>query len=485
MTNDKLKKSICLFCSLGCGVCFRTERHNIIAIDYDKDNPINHGSLCPRGHYNIELLNHPQRISEPMIGPKKTSWEEAISSVRAKLKDADPASVGILLSGMASNEEALMAAKLAKTFGIKNVSSAGDFSDIEAFSGARWEVEPCSIAKVEDIDSVESLLIIGDILTRSPILSQRINKVKYGKRGNKIIVVDPNRSHTSWFATNHLKIKPGTEAALLAAFVKVISGDKIELDLNKAAEITGIPAERIISAAKDFHSLASGVIIISPSVLKNRNDLIKYYSKVICNLSPNKKQIAFYSYGNSLGVNIILDQAVEARTSYFDMVKKISSGEIDKLLMFGDNVFAGNINIEKQMEKMALLAISTYFRQKPINPSQIIFPLASHLEEDGSFTLADNRTEEHVPVSLKSGRRSNFDIISNILNNNEDRDKLKTEASAMIARGHLSVKTNLSDKISEAMDIAPQAEYPPENITHFGNNDIVKNFFWFKVRREA
>ena len=73
------RNTICLFCSLGCGVAFRTSNDLVTAIDYDKENPVNLGSLCPRGYYNFELINHPQRLMYPQIGKNKVSWNEAVS----------------------------------------------------------------------------------------------------------------------------------------------------------------------------------------------------------------------------------------------------------------------------------------------------------------------------------------------------------------------------------------------------------------------
>ncbi len=490
MTNYKLKKSICLFCSLGCGVCFRVDGERVTQIDYDGDNPVNNGSLCPRGHYNLELIEHPGRLSDPMIGSRKASWEEAMANIRSKIKDADPSTIGILLSGMASNEEALLAGKLARALGIKNIASAGDPSDLEAYEGTKLETPVCSLGKVGEIDSVEALLIVGDILTRSPVLSQRINRVKYGKRGNKIIVIDPNRSHTSWFATNHLKPRPGCEAALLAGMIKVISEENgkgpVDLELEQVAEITGIPSSSIIGAAREFNCAASGFVLFAPSAGKSRNDLIKYLTRVICDLSPNKKQAAFYSFGNTLGVNVILDRTVEARTSFPEFKEKIKSGEIMNLILLGDNVFAGDPDIEKKLERMNLLAFSSIFPQKIYQNAQITLPLASHLEAGGSFKLADGRVETIEPVVGKAGRRSNSDIITSLLNfNDEDREKLKAEAYELAGKGPLMQKANPAEKIAESLESSPKEEYPIENITHFGNNDLVRNFFWFRANNRS
>ncbi|HVN67604.1 MAG TPA: hypothetical protein VMT55_04460, partial [Candidatus Sulfotelmatobacter sp.] len=121
MNNYSIKKSICLFCSLGCGVAMRAAGDKIVALDYDKENPVNLGSLCPRGHYNIEMVSHPGRLTEPQIGRRKVSWEEAITFIKQELRIFNNKEIGCLVSCLMSNEGALAAARLAKALGVKNV----------------------------------------------------------------------------------------------------------------------------------------------------------------------------------------------------------------------------------------------------------------------------------------------------------------------------------------------------------------------------
>ena len=91
-----VKKSLCLFCSLGCGVSFRVEGEQIKALAYD-------GALCPRGHYNLELVNHPGRLTEPQIGRRKVSWEEAVTFIKQELQPFNKQEIGCLVSCLLSN----------------------------------------------------------------------------------------------------------------------------------------------------------------------------------------------------------------------------------------------------------------------------------------------------------------------------------------------------------------------------------------------
>lgn len=462
------RKTVCLFCSLGCGVAFRTSAGQITAIDYDKENPVNLGSLCPRGYYNFELINHPQRLTEPHIGKDKVSWDEAISFARNELKKSAPSSTGMVISSIASNEDAYAACLMANSLGIKNVSSGGDPADVEAFEGSRLGVEGAFSESVEAIGDRDALLIIGDILTRSPVLSKRINKIKYGKRGNQIIVVDPNVSHTSWFATAHLKNRPGTEAVLMAAILKVIAEEnkrgKIDIDLDKASQVSGIPAGAIVQAAKAFDAAESGTIIFAPGKNIQRNDLVQYFARVASSYSINKKHITFHGFGNALGINSIIDSMIEKR------VKNLSG--VKALISIGDG---------SQLPGADFSISSSFFMPDSPGKNTVLLPLASHMERKGNLTMAGGRAVNFKPIAHKVGGRSNLEIIDSLADTKMEFDEILKETSRILAGGIKEEKVDLKQKISEARDITAKPSAPPENITHFGNNELVKRFFWYRV----
>ena len=433
------KKSTCLFCSLGCGLSFRTAGEQITAVDYDKENPVNHGSLCPRGYYNLELLNHPFRLTDPVIGKRKVQWEEAIVRLEQGLKEFSGDEIGILVSCNSSNEDAFAAARLAKKLGTKYVAAMGDPADLEAYQGYRADVPGANLANLKDIENSEALLIIGDILTRSAVLSRRVNQVKYGKRGNKIIVVDPNPTHTAWFATRHIKPRPGTDATMVA--------EMVEQGIN------------------EFSSAASGTIIFAPDVSRGRNDLIGYFIKLLSTQSPNKKFIIFYSYGNTLGVNMSLDQEIPEHSSYRDVKKKVEDGQIKALLMLGE--------FQPELAKKVRFAALTDYFAADINDGALVMPLASHLEGEASYTMADGRTEKLLAVASPVGVKSNLDIISALLKEKVLPKNIPGETKYE--------KVDLKRKLEEAKLIPAREVVPQMEISHFGSNSLAKHFFWYRV----
>lgn len=455
-----VKKSKCLFCSLGCGLAFRTKGDQVLAIEYD-------GPICPRGYYNFELLNHPERLTAPKIGKRIVSWDEAISYTKQEMKLFEKESVGILVSSNASNEDVVAAAALARAIGTTNIAASGTLSDIEAYKGNNLKVEGAALATLEEVEQAEVLVIVGDLLTRSPVLAKRVNKVKFGKRGNKIIVIDPHKSHTSWFATDHLAARAGSEALVLAALTGKMS------DTNIAAERAGVPVEKIKAAAQAFHSAASGVVLIVPSDNRERNDLTVYFAKELAAASPNKKYLVYYGYGNTLGVNTVIDREVPEHLSFSAILKKLESQELKALFMFGENICSEQNDLGKKLRMLKFVAVSGYFgRESSITSDTVVtYPLASQLEVGGTYTLADGATQRIEPVVPPVGSKSNKEVI----------DLLGIPLSEPATGNRKQAAVKFDEQLAAAITIEPKDQAPSEEITHFGNNRLVGNFFWYRV----
>ncbi len=74
---DKVVKSICPFCAVGCGQNVYVKDEQVIQIEGDPDSPVSRGRLCPKGSASKQLVTNPGR--EQTISyrrPHGTEWEE-------------------------------------------------------------------------------------------------------------------------------------------------------------------------------------------------------------------------------------------------------------------------------------------------------------------------------------------------------------------------------------------------------------------------
>ncbi|MBV8363158.1 MAG: dehydrogenase [Candidatus Eremiobacteraeota bacterium] len=76
-TADRIVKSICPYCAVGCGQNIYVKDERIIQIEGDPDSPISRGRLCPKGSATRELVTSPRREYRVKYRrPFGTSWEE-------------------------------------------------------------------------------------------------------------------------------------------------------------------------------------------------------------------------------------------------------------------------------------------------------------------------------------------------------------------------------------------------------------------------
>jgi formate dehydrogenase major subunit len=74
---DRVVKSICPYCAVGCGQDVFVKDGRVTQIEGDPDSPISRGRLCPKGSASASLVNNPQRLTKVRYRrPYGTEWEE-------------------------------------------------------------------------------------------------------------------------------------------------------------------------------------------------------------------------------------------------------------------------------------------------------------------------------------------------------------------------------------------------------------------------
>ncbi len=74
---DKVVKSICPYCGVGCGQDIYVRDGRIVDIEGDPDSPISRGCLCPKGAATFQLVTGSHRVQKVLHRrPYATDWEE-------------------------------------------------------------------------------------------------------------------------------------------------------------------------------------------------------------------------------------------------------------------------------------------------------------------------------------------------------------------------------------------------------------------------
>ena len=85
------EKTICPYCSCGCGIYLVIEDGKIIGQEPQSDHPINEGGNCPKGRNAYQFLYAEDRLKMPMIrkGGRlvEATWDEALEYIAGKMKE--------------------------------------------------------------------------------------------------------------------------------------------------------------------------------------------------------------------------------------------------------------------------------------------------------------------------------------------------------------------------------------------------------------
>jgi formate dehydrogenase major subunit len=75
-TADKMVKSVCPYCAVGCGQRVYAKDNRVIQIEGDPDSPVSRGRLCPKGSASEAYVNSPLReMRVKYRRPYATDWE--------------------------------------------------------------------------------------------------------------------------------------------------------------------------------------------------------------------------------------------------------------------------------------------------------------------------------------------------------------------------------------------------------------------------
>lgn len=86
-------KTICPYCSVGCGIVVHSKDGKVINSEGDPDHPINEGALCAKGASLYQIVNNPKRLTKPKYRAagatewKEVDWDWALDEIAKKIKD--------------------------------------------------------------------------------------------------------------------------------------------------------------------------------------------------------------------------------------------------------------------------------------------------------------------------------------------------------------------------------------------------------------
>jgi formate dehydrogenase major subunit len=297
--------SLCPFCGVGCQLTYHVSGNEIRFVT-GRDGPANHGRLCVKGRYGFDYVQHPHRLTKPLIRKpgvakspdfvvdagnwsevfREASWDEALEVAArglVEIRDRDRYALAGFGSAKGSNEEAYLFQKLVRTgFGSNNVDHCTRLCHASSVAALMEGLNSGAVSnQVSDVLRAEVVIVIGANPTvNHPVAATWIKNA--ANKGVKLIVADPRRTELDRHATYFLQFKPDTDVALLNAMIHAIIDEGLVNDAfikdrtsgfealkknakayspEKMAPVCGIPAQTIREVARLYATSKASMIL--------------------------------------------------------------------------------------------------------------------------------------------------------------------------------------------------------------------------------
>src|SRR5216684_1977671 len=232
-----VRTATCPLCEASCGILVDTDGEHVRSIRGDGDDPISRGYICPKAAALADLHDDPDRVRAPLIREgsrwREVSWDAALDRaadglVRVRNERGRDA-VAIYYGNPVAHNLGLMthALPFARALRTKNVYSASSADQLPQMLAAFRMFGHLALIPVPDLERTDYFLIFGanpvvsnGSLMTAPDMKSRLHAIR--DRGGRVVVVDPRRTETAAIADEHVAIRPGTDALLLAAMLHVV-----------------------------------------------------------------------------------------------------------------------------------------------------------------------------------------------------------------------------------------------------------------------
>ncbi len=271
-------------CPDTCAFLYHVEDGRLVEVAPNAEHPMTRGNLCVKLKNYAEHHYNPDRLLYPMkrVGPKgsgqfeRISWDQALSTIKSKWDEiADKYGTEAIMPHVyLGNQGTLNGLTSGDAFFNRLGATVAEKTYCESTSSTAWfmTVGPTGGLDVESL-AYSKYIIVWAMNMMSTNLHAWPFILEAKKNGAKIVVIDPVRTRTAKKADWHIRIRPGTDAALALGMMNVIIADDLvdhdyvekytlgyedmkaraaEYPPEKVSEITGIPADDIRRLAREY-----------------------------------------------------------------------------------------------------------------------------------------------------------------------------------------------------------------------------------------
>ncbi len=456
---DKMVPTHCPYCGMQCGMNLLVEKNHVVGVEPRYDFPVNEGRLCPKGVTAYLQTHHPDRLEYPLIKRngnfERASWDEALDLIVTKFKGLQEKygkdSIAVYSGSSLTTEKTYLVGKFAR-LGLQTryidyngrlcmASAAG--GNNKAF-GIDRAANPWS-----DIPHAEVLIIAGANCAETfPILNGFLWKQR--DNGGVWIVIDPRETPTARQGDLHLQLKPGTDVAVANGILNVLINENLidqafidsrtnDWEATKvaalnyppdvASEISGVPAEKIIQAARLYGRAKTGMIMHARGIEHHSNGTENVLSYINIALATGKIGSEGRGYGTITGQGngqggrehgqkadqlpgyrsmlnpehrkyiaevwgIDESELPQPGVSAVELFNKMREGEIKGLLSICSNMMVSlpdTNQVRKSLEGLEFNVCIDFFLSESARYADVVLPGTTWSEDEGTTTSGEGR----------------------------------------------------------------------------------------------
>ncbi len=482
----------CAYCGVGCAFKAEMKGSEVVRMVPYKDGKANHGHSCVKGRFAWGYATHKDRILKPMIRKKITdpwrevSWEEAISYAAGEFRRIQQQygqdSVGGITSSRCTNEETYLVQKLVRAaFGNNNVDTCARVCHSPTGYGLKQTLgESAGTQTFDSVMQADVIMVIGaNPAAGHPVFASQMKRRL--RQGAKLIVVDPRTTEmvkgAHYQADYHLKLKPGTNVAVIDALAHVVVTEGLlkedfireRCDLASFEQwkafvaqpenspeamqaVTGVPAELLRSAARLYATGGNAAIYYGLGVTEHAQGSTMVMG--IANLAMATGNVGRLGVGvNPLrgqnnvqgscdmgsfphelpGYRHISDSTVRSEFEAHwgvtlspepglripNMFDAAMDGSFRGLYCQGEDIVQSDPNtqhVAAALSSMECIVVQDIFLNETAKYAHVFLPGSSFLEKDGTFTNAERRISRVRKVMPAKAGYSDWEVTQLLAN---------------------------------------------------------------------
>ena len=457
----------CAYCGVGCSFNAEMKGEEVVRMVPNKNGGANHGHSCVKGRFAWGYATHKDRITTPMIRKsihdewEQVSWDEALKYAASEITRIQTkygkSSVGGITSSRCTNEEVYVVQKLVRAvFGVNNVDTCARVCHSPTGYGLKQTLgESAGTQTFDSVMKSDVILVMGANPTDGhPVFASQMKRRL--REGAKLIVADPRAidlvSSAHIKADYHLKLRPGTNVALISAIAHVVVTeglvneefvkercewesflewrDFVALPQNSPEVLsleTGVPAEDIRAAARLYatggnaaiyyglgvteHSQGSTTVMgianlamatanvgregVGVNPLRGQNNV-----QGSCDMGSMPHEYPGYRHVSDDATRALFESAWGRPLSNDpgvripNMLDNAIEGTFKAIDCVGEDIVQSDPNtkhVTHALENMECVIVQDLFLNETAMFAHVFFPGASFLEKSGTFTNAERR----------------------------------------------------------------------------------------------